>query len=73
MSQPLKPLNEYTHHGCWLDRVGHATITTRRLRDTARYDGLYRGYVDVPTRLGANKRYRMYHEKSSIHHSRKMS
>ena len=55
MSQPLKPLDEYTHHICWRDRVGHATITTRQLRDTALYHALCCGYVDVPIRHGANK------------------
>ena len=37
MSQPLKAIDEYTHNGCWFDGVGHATITTKRLLDTAHY------------------------------------
>ena len=66
MSQSLEPLDEYTRHRCWSNRVGHAIIPTGRLRDIARDDGLHCGDVDVPTGHGANQWYRLYRQRGSI-------
>jgi hypothetical protein len=46
--------------------MGHAAISTGRLRDTARNDGLRCSDVDVPTRHGSNQWYRLYCKRGSI-------